>query len=179
MKATAKPFRSLTAAELMSRDVVLVPRQMSLRQAARLLSRSRISGAPVVDADGRCVGVLSATDFVHRTEKEGGTASAPGGVPACACSDWQVMDVAAFPADEVGAYMTADPVTATPLTGIAELARRMLDAHIHRVIVVDDQHRPIGVVSSTDILAAVARTDRGAGDVSNPHASVSEAARKA
>jgi predicted transcriptional regulator len=33
----------------------------------------------------------------------------------------------------------------------------MMDAHIHRVIVVDSENRPIGVVSSTDILAAVAR----------------------
>jgi CBS domain-containing protein len=52
--------------------------------------------------------------------------------------------------------MTPDPVTAGPLTGIKDLARMMLDAHIHRIIVVDPNHRPIGVVSSTDILAAVA-----------------------
>jgi len=32
----------------------------------------------------------------------------------------------------------------------------MIDAHIHRVIVVDEQQRPVGVVSSTDILSAVA-----------------------
>jgi CBS domain-containing protein len=41
----------------------------------------------------------------------------------------------------------------------------MRDAHIHRVIVVDDRGRPVGVVTSTDILAAVARTDEdGFGD---------------
>jgi CBS domain-containing protein len=31
----------------------------------------------------------------------------------------------------------------------------MLDAHIHRVVVVDKERRPLGVVSSTDVLAAV------------------------
>ncbi len=35
----------------------------------------------------------------------------------------------------------------------------MIDAHIHRVIVVDKDERPIGIVSSTDILAAVAHAD--------------------
>jgi CBS domain-containing protein len=40
-----------------------------------------------------------------------------------------------------------------------ELARAMLDAHIHRVIVVDELQRPIGIVSTTDILAAVANRD--------------------
>jgi CBS domain-containing membrane protein len=157
MKATAKPLRALTAAELMSRDVVLVPRQMSLREAARLLSRAGISGAPVVDEAGRCIGVLSATDFVRRAER--GMADEPCDAPACVCAEWQVMDVEALPADAVGASMTADPVTAAPATPIGELARMMLDAHVHRVIVVDGERRPIGVVSSTDVLAAVARAD--------------------
>jgi CBS domain-containing protein len=56
----------------------------------------------------------------------------------------------------VGRYMTQDPVTVSPGTHISDLARMMTDAHIHRVIVVDGQNRPVGIVSSTDILAAVA-----------------------
>ena len=35
----------------------------------------------------------------------------------------------------------------------------MIDAHIHRIIIVDQHQHPIGIVSSTDILAAVARAD--------------------
>jgi predicted transcriptional regulator len=46
---------------------------------------------------------------------------------------------------------------------MSDLARMMLDAHIHRVIVVDEQNRPVGVVSSTDILAAVVAEDRHRG----------------
>jgi CBS domain-containing protein len=52
--------------------------------------------------------------------------------------------------------MSADPVLVPPCFRINQLARMMLDAHIHRVIVADEQGRPIGIVSSTDILAAVA-----------------------
>ena len=44
-----KPLACLTAADLMSRDLVLVPQEMSLQGAAHLLSRSHVSGAPVVD----------------------------------------------------------------------------------------------------------------------------------
>ena len=51
---------------------------------------------------------------------------------------------------------TADPVTAEPTATIGELARDMLNARIHRLIVVDAEGRPIGIVSSMDILAAVA-----------------------
>jgi len=53
--------------------------------------------------------------------------------------------------------MTKDPVLVPPDTRIGELARMMMDAHIHRLIVVDKTQRPIGIVSSIDILAAIAR----------------------
>jgi len=56
-------------------------------------------------------------------------------------------------------YMTRDVVTADPQTPLLELARTMIDAHIHRLIVVDGQRKPIGIVSSTDILAALAYYD--------------------
>jgi CBS domain-containing protein len=73
MQTAAKPFLSLTAADLMSTHVMTIPHQMSLRDAARLLSRSNISGAPVVDAEGRCLGVLSSSDFVTWARTGGGS----------------------------------------------------------------------------------------------------------
>lgn len=39
---------------------------------------------------------------------------------------------------------------------MSELARMMTDAHLHRLVVVDAQGRPVGIVSSTDVLAALA-----------------------
>src|SRR5262245_55009740 len=72
MKTASKPLLALTARDLMTTDVVSVPQEMSLQGAARLLSRASISGAPVVDADGRCVGVLSATDFMVWAENSDG-----------------------------------------------------------------------------------------------------------
>jgi len=152
-----KPFLSLTAADLMSRDLTMVPRAMSLRAAAHLLSQSHVSGAPVVNEMGECVGVLSATDFMLLAGDEEHSAAKPVCAnPGCFHSAWQVNDDEELPVDEVGSFMTADPVTVPPSATIAELAGKMTDAHIHRIIVVDARRRPIGIVSSTDILAAVA-----------------------
>jgi predicted transcriptional regulator len=64
-----------------------------------------------------------------------------------------------FPDDKVKNYMTRDPVVVSKRTSVAEIARIMVDALIHRVIVVDADQRPIGIVSSTDILSAVARVE--------------------
>jgi CBS domain-containing protein len=207
MQTTAKDFASLTAGDLMSEDLLLIPRDLPMADAARLLLRSQVSGAPVVDECGRWVGILSTTDFVARTERN--PPAAPGtpalamtcgfqkrtsdstrntvvactlpanrcpmqrpgtgsqGEPLIRCSephavptDWQMVNVKALPADSVDRYMTTDLVTATPATLIAEVARRMIDNHIHRLVVVDDQLGPIGIISSTDILAAVAAAGR-------------------
>jgi CBS domain-containing protein len=159
MVETAKRLLELTAGDLMTRDVVMIPRPMSLRAAAHRLAQSGVSGAPVVDEEGRCVGVLSMTDLVRWLDRSPAPAHRPTGAP-CFCSDWQVTELEELPADEVGRYMTQDVVTATPDTGIGDLARAMLAAHIHRVFVLSESGRPVGVVSSTDVLAAVAAEDQ-------------------
>jgi CBS domain-containing protein len=156
MKAKRKALSALTAADVMSPEVRVIPQGMSLQTAARMLGRDHISGAPVVDEDGRCIGVLSATDFVRWAEHGGKVTFIPSSVEAIFSSEWEVVNVEYLPRDEVQSYMSTDPVTATPTTRLTDLARMMLDAHIHRIIVVDADRRPIGVVSSTDVLAAVA-----------------------
>jgi CBS domain-containing protein len=201
---TISSLFSLTAEDLMSRDVVRLPRGMPLREAARLLIERHVGGAPVVDGRGKCIGVLSATDFLFlaskradatrpaapaqpitcsfqtkRTRSDGREVvqcTLPPGVcpiqlkqhdldgeewsqctqPNCVLYDWQVVDVEKLPADEVQRFMTSDPVTVKRETSIRVMSRMMIDAHIHRIIVVDDKHRPVGIVSSTDLLAALA-----------------------
>jgi CBS domain-containing protein len=65
-----------------------------------------------------------------------------------------------FPVDTVSRYMTHDPVLVDPATPLGELAKKMVDAHIHRLIVAGADRRPIGIVSSADVLAALVRTAR-------------------
>lgn len=147
----SKPFVQLLASDLMSADVIVIPQAMSVRTAARLLGQACVSGAPVVDSEGRCIGVISATDFLRWAGREAKT----GQPSECVCA-WEIVESATLPEQCVGELMTADPVTVTPAAPIHDLARKMLDAHIHRVVVIDERRRPVGIVSSTDILAAVA-----------------------
>lgn len=153
----AKPLFTLTAGDLMSRDLVLVPRDMSLRGAARLLARAQVTGAPIVNEEGRCIGVLSATDFLRRAGTDSASAR-PAADESGFCSDWFMNgNIEALPEEEVGKVMTLNPVTVLRTTPLGELTRQMIDAHIHRLVVVDEAGRPIGIVSSMDVLAAVSR----------------------
>jgi CBS domain-containing protein len=162
MHTATKSLLSLTARDLMSTTVITIPKAMSLQGAARLLSRAAITGAPVVDGDGRCVGVVSATDFLSWAERRRPASEPAEPPPCCPHSAWELVEEKSCPIDQVADYMTADPVTARPETPIGTLAQMMRDAHIHRIIVVDEQQRPVGVVSSTDVLAAVSEASRRA-----------------
>jgi CBS-domain-containing membrane protein len=71
--------------------------------------------------------------------------------------EWQVLEPGESSDGTVREFMTADAVTASEDTPIRILTRMMIDASVHRVIVVDTAGRPVGIVSSTDVLAAVAR----------------------
>jgi predicted transcriptional regulator len=157
MVTPTKPLFSLTVADLMSTNLVLIPEEMSLKGAAHRLAQSAVTGAPVIDADGRCVGVLSATDFVHWMDRHIEHHPTACATSPAFCASWQIIDSEALPDASVRDYMTRDPVTVGTEATLGELARKMIDVHIHRVIVTDKSARPVGIVSSTDILAAVAR----------------------
>ena len=165
MLVMAKPFLALVAKDLMNTDVATIPRDLGMQTAARWLAQMRVSGAPVVDEQGRCVGVLSSNDFVaccaanrsrcgkHRAEANCGSCI----FPDCVSSEWQMVNVTESVEGLVRDHMTPDPLTAKPETTIAQLARTMMDAHVHRLIIVDDQRHPVGIVSTIDIVAAVAQ----------------------
>ena len=74
---------ALTASDLMSRDVVTISQDTPLRAAAELFFQRQVGEAAVVDADGRCVGMLSATDLLRWAlgEARGGAEDVPP--PAC------------------------------------------------------------------------------------------------
>lgn len=149
----------LTASDVMSTEVVTIPRHMSLQAASHRLSQCGISGAPVIDDAGKCVGVFSKTDLMRFFDQQ---AVASGGWDSCqgeVFADWQVLDLDSLPLDEVDRYMSTRMVTAPPNTRVAELARMMHEAHIHRILITDTMERVIGVVSSMDILRALAAED--------------------
>ena len=153
MTTLTKPIQRMQAREVMTSDIVFIPREMSLKGAAHLLSQSHITGAPVVDSDGKCIGVISATDFMARTEKSDWCRTVERS--DCAHSAWQVLD-GDCSSDSVEHYMTHTPVTTGANTTLGELSRLMCELHVHRVIIVDENSRPIGIVSSMDILGALA-----------------------
>ncbi len=157
MSATiAKSLGEWTAADLMSDLLLVIPRQTTMHEAAHLLLAYQVTGAPVVDEKGVCVGVLSATDFVHWVDDRAVGAAGHLG-EAAASPHRKNPDQAEDAKCIVARYMTGDPVLVPPDIPLTDLAALMLDLHIHRVVVVDQENRPAGIVTTIDILGALCR----------------------
>ena len=124
--------------DLMALEPIVVRANASLDEAAELLDRHHISGLPVVDRTGSLVGVVSQTDLVRARSTQYLWASWPGLA--------------------VRHLMTAPAVTIHRSTPLAIAAARMDRQHIHRLVVVDDEDErlPIGVLSMTDLVHALA-----------------------
>ena len=151
----------LTAADLMSAPVTSIPHDMLLRDAGHLLIKSRISGAPVVDSEGNCIGILSSSDFIGWAETGGEMEKPTKGVSFIA--PWgEIVSLDACEGCVVRKFMTRDPITIEPTASIGEIAQKLIDAGIHRVLVTEGQ-RPCGIVSTIDIVAAVADASRRRG----------------
>jgi CBS domain-containing protein len=149
---SATTITALRARDIMTPDPVTVEEDTTIRQLARVLEESEISGVPVVGADGRLVGVVSKSDLIRRCTE--GTAEVPPGYLFELLSDefGDDAEVVPEPLIVVGDFMTSDPITAKPDERIGELGRRMADAGVHRLIVVDGEQYPIGIVTSMDLL---------------------------
>lgn len=134
----------------MSRDPICVKPQDTMVEVLELLGRHKIHGAPVVDG-GRAVGVLSVVDLVQAEVRETERLDfyhCDGFLP------YIENDFGAVLHRQVREFMTAELITCAPDEAIAACAERMLQAKIHRLLVVDGDAL-VGVISQGDILRAV------------------------
>lgn len=160
-------FLQRPAGEVMVDDVTTLQPDDSLANAAYKFLHKQISGAPVVDADGKCVGVLSVTDVVGAAEKvanrQAEVAEAFFGrsdliLPASVYEDdlVEVRDKIAPAAEQpVRNFMITDIVSVKSSASIEEVVRDIVDAHVHRVLVVDDEGKLVGLISTIDVLASL------------------------
>ncbi|MGW9029077.1 CBS domain-containing protein [Streptomyces sp. NPDC055722] len=121
--------------DLMTPSAVSVRPGTTLKQIARVLDEYDITAAPVVDDDGRPIGVVSEADLLRKQTS--------GGVGSTA-----------------GELMTSPAVVAEPAWDVVRAARTMEARKVKRLPVVDGDGHLIGVVSRSDLLLLFLRQDR-------------------
>jgi len=142
----------------MTQAVVTVAPHNTIAQAAEMLSRNRISAAPVCAPDGKLVGIISEGDLIapfresKRLKRDWWLGLLVEGTELTqAFLDYMRQDTRS-----VADLMTRNVVTADKDVTITELAELMVSRGVKRIPIVADG-KPIGIVSRADIVAALAR----------------------
>jgi CBS domain-containing protein len=149
----------MRAMDIMTTDVITVDPDMTVQDLAKLLAERGISGAPVVDASGRLVGIVSEGDLLHRAEI--GTARRHRERRR----SWWLDDFASDLARDyirshgrtVKDIMTRDVVTVTEDIDLGEVAALLEAKRIKRVPVTRDG-KVIGIITRANLVRALAST---------------------
>jgi CBS-domain-containing membrane protein len=140
--------------DVFTKEVVAVNAEDSVQDALRLMVENHVSALPVVNGKEACIGILSATDLMGLTRDLNDDLSAMQVVEFTPQSLIDRVAEQDFGRRRVNERMTEVVETVGPEATLAAAARAMLWHQVHRLPVVDERQRLVGIISTTDIMAA-------------------------
>jgi CBS domain-containing protein len=138
-------WQRLTVGEVMATEPLCIHADVKLPEVVALLVEHGISGAPVVDDDGKPIGMVSKTDLVMEDYEE--------------AEDKELGSWTGLPPHSkklARNIMTQGAVTISDRAPLAEAVVRMADHGVHRLAVVDTAGALVGVLSTLDVLRTIA-----------------------
>ena len=143
----------LTARDIMTKEIISVTLETSLKDLAKTFVETRFSNLPVLDEAGKLVGIISETDLIEQHK--------PLHIPTVmTLFDWVFTfgsekrfkeEVDRVTAAKVGELYRKDPITCSPDATVRELAGLMSQHRVHLLPVVEDG-KMIGVVARLDVI---------------------------
>ncbi len=141
--------------DVMHKEVWTVAPEMEIRELGRELARRGVTGAPVVDHCGKMLGVVSLHDVGAAPDRTVRPTAMWGHYWHMGLLDSALLD--SLSQDGVAGQglvrdiMTPAVYTVRPESHLSEAADLLLAHHIHRLVVVEND-RPVGIVTSTDLI---------------------------
>ncbi|MEM7761640.1 MAG: CBS domain-containing protein [Cyanobacteria bacterium P01_G01_bin.67] len=149
---------SKTVSEIMTSDPITVSPETSLEDAIKILADKKISGLPVVDAQGNLIGVISETDLTWQ-------ATGVDTPPYIMFLDSVIylqnpakhnQEVHKALGQTVGEAMSDRPTTVNENQLVREAARIMHEKKVRRLPVVNDQSKLVGMITQGDVIRMMA-----------------------
>lgn len=158
MSTVQHDLKTLTAKDLMTSAMLTLSEQMTLQDASAFLTEHEISGAPVVDEEGKFVGVLSVTDIARDCAERGEIATerffrhfySEGWEDEVDPSDMEHL-MLGNESRTVADTMNPSIFTVPEDTPVVELAETMITGRVHRLFVTQNE-RLVGIVTTLDLL---------------------------
>lgn len=146
----------LTARDVMTREVVTVIEDTTIRELARIITTHRIGSVPVVDGEGKLVGIVTETDLIEQDKSFH--------IPTViSLFDWVIYlesekkfekELKRMTAVTVGDICAREVITVDPDTPVSRIADIMSGKKIHAVPVVEEG-KLVGIVSRIDLIRSM------------------------
>ena len=143
----------LTAGDVMTRDVITVKKETTIRELAELFNRHRISSAPVVDDNGEMIGIVTETDLIEQDKNLH--------IPTViSLFDWVIYlesdkkfekALKKMTGQSVGEIYSEEFVKVTPTTPVSDVAD-ILSSRKMNAIPVLDGNKIVGIVARIDLI---------------------------
>ncbi len=150
----------MKVSDVMTRPVITIRQDASILEAARLLLQKRISGLPVVDHQGKLIGIVTEGDFLRRAE----TATErkrPHWLEFLIGPGRIAEEYVHSHGRKIEEIMTRDPLTVNENTPLEVVVHIMERNHVKRLPVMSDDHL-VGIISRANLLHALASLAREA-----------------
>ena len=144
-----------TVKDVMTTHVVSVTADASFRTMAAALREHRVSAFPVLDDDGKVIGVVSEADMLAKEALE----SEPQGMPGMIAGILRRREHEKARGTTAGELMTSPPVTVHPDDTLERAARLMYTRKVKRLPVVDENGHLVGIIGRADLLIMFDRSD--------------------
>jgi len=140
--------------DVMTSKVITVSTDDSVEKCAKLLQENDISGLPVVDEEGKVVGMITEGDLIRRASRieAPGYLEILGGLIYLGSPNKFVDELQRAMALEAGKMMSKDVVSIKPDESLERAATLMVKNNINRLPVIDDEGELVGIVSRRDIM---------------------------
>jgi CBS domain-containing protein len=147
--------------DVMTADVATLRPEQAVPEAADVLAAMNIGAMPVVDDDGRLLGLLRDDDLIVSEAR----VHVPTffnflglGVPFPGEMHHLEKELKKIAGATVADVMDADPSTISPDASISDLATLMHDNSVTHVPVIDADRKVVGIVARGDVVRFIART---------------------
>src|SRR5665647_821845 len=144
----------MKARDVMVSPAITVNPSASVREVAKIFLERRISAVPVVDEQGKLIGIVSEGDLMHRAEA-GTERKRSWWLQGFIGDETLAAEYVKAHARKVTDVMTRRVITASPDSPLHEIASLLENNSIKRVPIVKDG-QVVGIVSRANLIQAVA-----------------------
>lgn len=147
----------MIAREIMNKDVILLQEDTTIEEVAEILTKNKISGAPVVNKEGKMVGLVTEGDLLQRetNPRAPGYLNILGAFIYINGLERFREDLKKIAATKTSEIMTTNVISVDSGTKVEKVAALLMEHNIKRVPVIEGD-RIIGIISRADIIRAMA-----------------------